>query len=1093
MKNVKIKIIEAKDALNVRIPQKYKGSLDWGQEVDYILNTEEVKDIIRIEKDEYYSDAIVTVTFNYIWNACILTEEENERIENLNIVLNMCVNNEEKRHVKDKINDIVFNSNTKFNCEARVEEMVNGLIKDDVKKLSDYKNRRDVKRKKLEKEFKEKNNTYCQIKNLNNMKNRSKKGKGTFTEDDEANLGELKKSYKIDFNNYLNKNEEYQEVINKINDIKRKKESALSDINKQYILKTDELRVKLYQEGFYIGNEHFVRYKRSSGSARVGKVLFINEKYYKHMIDWSFAGIDINNKEIDIAGIEAYISLPLSSAINKFKLKPENILLVNDVKSTFKDKVYATEYINEKLETSEKEIEIENNIFDGEALLDESVFLDLMYDDKADLQLRNRFYKGTGIRCRIQDFFTKNNITKISELNGVTIAKDIKDIKLITTPSSVKYLKFIEGTIEEKLKKWLEIMTEDWYVCKYEKPQHHLHQMVQTHYQLLNSLGINKEEFEEFLKPTISYIDKLKNNDDVFLKHIKIKCDGEMDEGDNYILSMLKWNKNFIDSAVVKEFRKDSYESYIKNARKGHILVNGNYSIVANNVLEMLYHSIGKLKEVVIDGNKVLRIHGQDKIKLEGYEVISNKFKDGLEILSVRSPQPTMSNVAVYKNINNQDNLYYNFLKKYFYLSKEVIYTNSINVNRMEKMSSEDNDGDSELLTDNKILVEHAKKLQDRFLVNNDMTPKTPELLEYNPNNLATTDIKCSKNKIGEIINLAQVLNTVYWSNVDEKSDKWLEDLFRNICTLNALSCIEIDRCKKVSPVKSSLEIKRIKDLNYIKSHKVNKANEVIEECYKLTKEDKERGYRLVKEKPNFLKYCNKFKLGGQSVKTDENEGNVLYKNYNVGMDLLESILTERISAMVTKRTPRISLVEMLHKGSTDKKKENRRQIKFITDILDERISNIKQTWATGEDKEAKLNEENDIILETVEDIKKKISPQNIARIIYKCERYLKSKEDIEKAEKLLKKEDITFEDKEKCIKKIADCQEFIAKHEIYKNYRNIVKILFKTNKAMFLSIFETFVNDKVLVRAKEKCDDSITLYDTDYIIKNIEYNEKIS
>lgn len=1054
-KNVKIKIIEAKDALNGRIPQKYKGSLDWGQEVDYILNTEEIKDIIRIEENEYYSDDIVTVTFNYkeIKEVSNYTDEEWERIESLNLAYN-------STKCKEIMDTIKFIKETQF--KKTIEEEKDIYIKE----IDDI----NFKIQGLEEKI--------ELIKDNYRKNREVKIKAT-----EKNLGE------IDYNKVKEMKDMIKNLKLTIKEIRKKK----SKIEDKYIIKTDALRLKLYEEGFYIGDKHFVRYKRSSGSARVGKVLFINEKYYKHMINWSFAGIDIKSKKIDIAGIEAYISLPLSSAINKLKLKPENILLVEDVKSTFKDKVYATEYINEKLETSEKEIEIENNIFDGEALLDESIFLDLRYDDKADLQLRNRFYKGTGVRCKIQKFFLNNNITEVIQLNGVTIAKDIKDIKLITTASSVKYLKFIEGTMEEKLKKWLEIMTEDWYVCKYEKPQHHLHQMVQTHYQLLNSLGMSKEKFEEFLEPTINYIEKLKNNNDVFLKHIKVKCNGQLDEGDNYILSMLNWNKNFIDSAVVKEFRKDSYESYIKNARKGHILVNGNYSIVANNMLEMLYHSIGKLKEIEIEGNKVLRIHGQNNIKLEGYEVISNKFKDGLEILSVRSPQPTMSNVAVYKNINNQDNLYYNFLKKYFYLSRELIYTNSINVNRMEKMSSEDNDGDAELLSDNKILVEHAKKLQDRFLVNNDMTPKTPELLEYNPKNLATTDIKCSKNKIGEIINLAQVLNTVYWSNVGKKDDEWLEDLFRNICTLNALSCIEIDRCKKVSPVKSSLEIRRIKALNYIKSHKVDIKNNVIEECNKLTKDEKKEGYRLVKEKPYFLKYCNKFNLGGQSVKIDENEGNVLYTNYNVGMDLLESILTERISSMVTKRTPRISLEEMLHKGSIDKKKENRRQIKFITDILDERISNIKQTWATGEDKETKLNEENDIILETVEDIKKKISPQNIARIIYKCERYLKSKEDIEKAEKLLKKEDITFEDKEKCIKKIADCQEFIAKNEIYRNYRNIVKILFKTNKAMFLSIFDTFVNDKVLVRAKEKSDNSITLYDIDYILKNIEYNEKIS
>lgn len=1013
MENVKIKIIEAKDALNRRVPIKYKGSLDWGQEVDYILNTEEVKNMIRIKGDKYYSDDIVTVTFNYqeAKEVSNYTEEEWERIESLNLAYNST----KSKAIMDNIKEIK-------------EKQRNRVIKEEEDKFNIEINKLNLEIKELEDKI--------EIKNIN-------------------------------------------EKIKELREEKKKVEN-------KYIIKTDALRIKLYEEGFYIGDKHFVRYKRSSGSARVGKVLFINEKYYQHMIDWSFADIDIKGKEIDIAGIEAYISLPLSSSINKFKIKPENILLVEDVISTFKDTVYATEYIEERLKTAKKEIEIGNKIFDGQSLLDQSIFLELGYVDKADLQLRNRFYKGTGVRCKIQDFFKNNNITEISQLNGITTAKDIKDIKIITTPSSVKYLKFVEGTLEEQFNKWLNIVAEDWYVCKYEKPQKHLHSMVQTHYQLLNSLGIDKKSFEEFLEPTIDYIEKLKNNNDAFLNHIKVKCDGEMDEGDNYILSMLKWNKNFIDTVVAKEFRKDSYTSYIKNARKGHILVDGNYSIVANNVLEMLYHSIGRLIEVDIDGKRAFRIHGQDNIKLEGYNVISSKFKDGTEILSVRSPQPTMSNVAVYNNIKNEDNLYYNHFKKYFYLSKEVVYTNSINVNRMEKASSEDMDGDAELLTDNSTLVEYAKKLQDKFLVNNDKTEKTPEELLYTPENLANTDIKCSKNKIGEIINLAQVLNTIYWSNVGKKNDKWLEELFKNICTLNALSCIEIDRCKKVSPVDSSKEINRILDLKYIESYKVDIKGHLIEECYSLTSEEKKAGYRLVKFKPNFLKYCNQFKLGNQTIKVEDS--NVFYRDFGVGMDLLETILDKKIKRAVNSN-PTVSLEDLLDKDFLDKKKENRRQIDFIKNELDKGITSIKRVRTTKDDIEVKLSEEEELIEEVIKGVSKKATPYNMARIIYKCERFLEKKKELKdlEEEKLMLE---TEEEIEKCTKKIADCLKFIENYKVYRNYRNIVKILFKTNKAMFLKIFKPVANDKILTRVKDKCDNSITLYNVNYALKDVEYTE---
>ena len=77
-------------------------------------------------------------------------------------------------------------------------------------------------------------------------------------------------------------------------------------------------------------------------------------------------------------------------------------------------------------------------------------------------------------------------------------------IKLITTPSSIKYLKF--GTFEQ----WLAHIEENWAICKYEKPQHHFNGMAQTHYQLLNTLGMSKKEMEDFLEDTINYINLLK-------------------------------------------------------------------------------------------------------------------------------------------------------------------------------------------------------------------------------------------------------------------------------------------------------------------------------------------------------------------------------------------------------------------------------------------------------------------------------------------------------------------------------------------------------------------------------------------------------
>ena len=82
------------------------------------------------------------------------------------------------------------------------------------------------------------------------------------------------------------------------------------------------------------------------------------------MIDWSFAGIEHGEgTSMDCAGMEAYISLPTSSAIDRFKLKPENILLISDCYSTFEDTVMATKFINEEYDS-------QGNIIGGDLYTD---------------------------------------------------------------------------------------------------------------------------------------------------------------------------------------------------------------------------------------------------------------------------------------------------------------------------------------------------------------------------------------------------------------------------------------------------------------------------------------------------------------------------------------------------------------------------------------------------------------------------------------------------------------------------------------------------------------------------------------------------
>ena len=153
-----------------------------------------------------------------------------------------------------------------------------------------------------------------------------------------------------------------------------------------------ELRNYLYQNGFKCDGVEYVRYKRSSGSSRVGKCLFVNKLLAEDMKRWDKCGLTIEEGQtLDLAAWEAYIALPMSSIIGTMEIPLDNILVINDYESVFDDDVVAIEIENNHLVSSKKRVPVSNSIWDGQSLMDKSLFGE--YEDKGMLLLRNRFFK----------------------------------------------------------------------------------------------------------------------------------------------------------------------------------------------------------------------------------------------------------------------------------------------------------------------------------------------------------------------------------------------------------------------------------------------------------------------------------------------------------------------------------------------------------------------------------------------------------------------------------------------------------------------------------------------------------------------------
>ena len=240
---------------------------------------------------------------------------------------------------------------------------------------------------------------------------------------------------------------------------------------------TSCLREELYRHGFICDGIHYVRYKRSAGGARVGKCLFIHEALEPRMKKWSMCGLSFpKDKPMDLAALEAYQALTLSSIIGTVSIRPEQILVIPDFESHFYEKAAVTYIDNGRLVTKEDTIPISNSIWDGQSLIDKSLMGE--YASHGMILLRNRFFKSCCFQTDLQTWFRDHHITEISQLHGQTLARSVSEVCFITTPSSIKYLKF--GT----LKQWLAHLDPVFGVVKHEKPTPFFQgRMVQTHYQ----------------------------------------------------------------------------------------------------------------------------------------------------------------------------------------------------------------------------------------------------------------------------------------------------------------------------------------------------------------------------------------------------------------------------------------------------------------------------------------------------------------------------------------------------------------------------------------------------------------------------------
>ena len=457
-----------------------------------------------------------------------------------------------------------------------------------------------------------------------------------------------------------------------------------------------EIRKIFYNEGVTIEYKHvnkfkketftYINYKmlyRTPGKAKKGSCMFIKDSLYEKARNFLYMGIQLPEKNAPIVEIGAYSSLATSTIIDKIQILPEEILIVKDVDSFFKTKVVSVELDkNHRCQAKTlDEYTVKNTLFDGQALIDYSIFPSW---GNGYMLLRQHFFKAAAFCTHIQKFFKdycdEHGIDyetyQITDMFGIN--HYAKDIKMITTENATKIIKFCDvigdGNKKKTYNYWRRRVKADGNIWGIVKTDHQskLGNVQQMSYQMINTLPCSKEDVRKICQTSIDYVECLKKDDQLFADFLKANAT----EVNHYemLRALYEWNPEITKTKLWRFDKSKIISNYVMKLRKGKIFVNGDNLTVCGNPYALLLHSVGE------DWNGDPTFSQED----DCIQVYTKRFSDGEYLCGIRSPHNGMQNMAYFKNH------YHPLFEKYFDFSNNIMVVNCIHTDVQARMNGED-------------------------------------------------------------------------------------------------------------------------------------------------------------------------------------------------------------------------------------------------------------------------------------------------------------------------------------------------------------------------------------------------------------------
>lgn len=469
-------------------------------------------------------------------------------------------------------------------------------------------------------------------------------------------------------------NKDILDKINKINNKRRRIFELYINAKKNkdfYIKKSkEEIRKEFYQNGVYvtyitrnkngsIRRSDMLHYKmlyRSTGKAKKGSCMFICDRLYNKAHNFLYMGLKLPKEDAPLVEIGAYSSLVASSIVDKIQIDPNDILVLKDLESFMRTKVLSVETDDNKhcVIKPYDDYELKNVVFDGQALIDNSIFP--KWGDGYIL-LRHHMCKMACFNSNIQDFFKdyyKQNYQNaiIEDMFGKK--HYAKDIKLITTESALKWLKFKGITYDY----WCEKVKENNCMFGIVKTAHKskLGNVQKMSYQMINSL--NLDIMDNVVSESVNYINLMKKDDNVFLDYLRDNYNFSNDY--EALVALCEQDSDFIKCNYFRQRKSDIIRGYINKFRFGKVIQNADNLVLCGSPYAMLLQSVGE------------DIENDDTLTVEEgtIQCYTNRFNHDEYLCGFRSPHNSQNNILYLHNIKSDK------MDKYFNFGEQILAVN---------------------------------------------------------------------------------------------------------------------------------------------------------------------------------------------------------------------------------------------------------------------------------------------------------------------------------------------------------------------------------------------------------------------------------